>query len=377
MLGMSITLKIDYLTMSKIKNRLKQFKNYTPNYNKYYDKKIKDLGGQYLNSYNTNYDLIDKKGDIIVSYRRQSCFAKVFIPPTKEARREKGIDFKSGNKMLIYAIEQDIVLSEKEIKEYFEQIKTLGYNVRMYVYKQYDLNNVSLESNDGVIKQITDEHGENRQYEEDHSQDEKNLRNKNLPCFNRQKVYVFEIDLDKHPNLVTVKILAYLLRNIYEYDHYVLVRWLLEYKNNNPDGSIFDIYPMLENSLGKTNRNYFHNKKSKDYISLYYNVGHTIFNKPYIDLSLKRFKSLIEKQVDNDEEYSCLSKICSELKYYLVEVRSSGRWGILHRFPINISRPNETKEEYLKRIEKITSCEHVRNVCDSTDNYEFIRVVQY
>lgn len=204
MLGMNIILKIENLIIN-MNTLIKKYKNSEPFYY-YYEKDY------YW--YNTNYDLIDSKGNIIVEKRKQDCFSSIFLGGGSE---HKNIEFNKGIKLRIYALSQDVGLTELELKKYIKLLRSLGIKFSFKIKKDFDLNC----------------------YVYNNPQ-----RTASIDCFPKQTVYIMEIKLD-NINFTELKFLAYHFRFIYEKYNYEVIRKALKYKKLFRHYNIFNIISVL------------------------------------------------------------------------------------------------------------------------------------
>lgn len=212
MLGMNIILKIEIL-IDNMNTLIDKYKKRKPFYASY----TKDFSW-----YNTNYDLIDSKGNIIVEKRRQDCFSSIFIEDYSEYKKVK---FDKGLKLRIYALSQDVELTELELKEYIKLLRSLGVKFSFKIKKDFDLNRNAYEYL-GIINSVE--------------------------CFPRQTVYIMEIKLD-NINFTELKFLAYYFRFIYEKYNYEVIREALKYKKLFRHYNIFNIISLLRNKFLKKN----------------------------------------------------------------------------------------------------------------------------
>lgn len=286
--------------------------------------------------YNTNYDLLDKNGKLLASKRRQTCFNKLFL--THGDLYTKFIETGEAKKLIIYALDQDVSLTEVKLISYIKEIKKLGLHFTFKTIDKYDLNKQNINSKGLLLKQEC-YHDDNEEFYYDKTIDQVN----EIICFKNQKVYIIEIDLSRHKSLLGAKILAYYFRHIYEFNAYKAIEMYFDYKKKYPKESMFRILPFM--------LKYVYNQLGKS-------VGHVLFelNKIYADVSLKKFKELINQEVikEFNEGYNDhgLTNIYNGFTTYFLEYNS--RWGndtCNINVDINIDK-SQSINDFIKSIEQ-------------------------
>lgn len=268
-------------------------------------------------SYNTNYDLVDHKGKIIHSDRRMTCFTTI----TSSTRYHTGefIQFGVGQKLYVYALSQDTILSESEIKRYINYIKKLGLSFKFHIKEDYDLSymrflrrNLDVQYDDAgnrIYPEVSEkadvfEKGLCSKYD-CNSDTVDNINDqiieydtsKPLLCFKRQKVYILEIDLNIHKTMASVKLLLYLFRYIYEFDFDICVKKALDYKSKYPQYDFMNILHLMNHHI----RNYKRcTKYNKIYSSSNYRTGHNLFTNIYPHLNTKSLKENLKIAIDKE-----------------------------------------------------------------------------